>query len=92
MMALFGASSGAVPPFDLQRLSPLGSLNITRPSLQHFIDEPDEFRWRVSELFDWILSGKLAITIAAEFPLAEAADAHRALESRNYSGKILLTP
>lgn len=65
---------------------------MTRPSLQHFIDEPDEFRWRVSELFDSILSGDLTITIAAEFPLAEAADAHRALQSRNYSGKILLTP
>jgi len=92
MMSLFGASSGAVPPFDLQRLSPLGSLSVTRPSLQHFIDDPDEFRWRVSELFDSILSGELAVTIAAEFPLAEAADAHRALQSRNYSGKILLTP
>ena len=92
MMSLFGASSGAVPPFDLQRLSPLGSLSVTRPSLQHFIDDPDEFRWRVSELFDSIFSGELTITIAAEFPLAEAADAHRALQSRNYSGKILLTP
>ena len=91
-MALFGASSGAVPPFDLQRLSPLGSLNLTRPSLQHFIDDPEEFRWRVSELFDSILLGDLTVTIAAEFPLAEAAQAHRALQSRNYSGKIVLTP
>ena len=92
VMALFGASSGAVPPFDFQRLSPLGSLNVTRPSLQHFIDDSDEFQWRVSELFDSIISGDLAITIAAEFPLADAAGAHRALQSRNYSGKILLTP
>jgi NADPH2:quinone reductase len=92
VMALYGASSGAVPPFDLQRLSPLGSLNVTRPSLQHFIDDAEEFRWRVSELFDSILSGDLVINIAAEFPLEDAADAHRALQSRAYSGKILLTP
>ena len=92
VMALFGASSGQVPPFDLQRLSVLGSLVVTRPTLGNFIDDPDEFRWRTSELFDAISQGTLDISIAKEFPLAEAAEAHRALQSREYSGKILLVP
>lgn len=92
VMALFGASSGPVPPFDLQRLGALGSLIVTRPSLAHYINDPKEFRWRTSELFDSIASNKLDISIAREFPLAEAADAHRALQSREYSGKILLIP
>jgi NADPH2:quinone reductase len=92
VMALFGASSGQVPPFDLQRLSVLGSLVVTRPSLGNFIDDPDEFRWRTSELFEAISQGTLDISIAKEFPLAEAAEAHRALQSREYSGKILLVP
>lgn len=92
IMALFGASSGQVPPFDLQRLSVLGSLVVTRPTLGNFIDDPDDFRWRTSELFDAISQGSLDISIAKEFPLAEAAEAHRALQSREYSGKILLVP
>jgi len=90
-MALFGASSGQVPPFDLQRLSVLGSLIVTRPSLGHFISGPEEFGWRVSELFQAISNGELAISIAKTFDLADAADAHRAIQSREYSGKILLT-
>jgi len=90
-MALFGASSGQVPPFDLQRLSVLGSLVVTRPSLGHFITDADEFSWRVGELFTAIAEGALTVSIAQTFDLAEAADAHRAIQSRNYSGKILLT-
>lgn len=92
VMALFGASSGPVPPFDLQRLSVLGSLVVTRPTLGDFINDPAEFRWRTSELFDAIKAGALDISVAREFPLAEAAEAHRALQSREYSGKILLVP
>lgn len=91
-MALFGASSGPVPPFDIQKLSVLGSLVITRPSLAHFITDPDEFRWRVGELFNAITEEALTITIAATFDLGDAPEAHRAIQSRNYSGKILLTP
>ena len=90
-MALFGASSGQVPPVDLQRLSVLGSLNVTRPSLGHFISDPEEFTWRVGELFQAISDESLTISIAKTFDLADAAEAHRAIQSRQYSGKILLT-
>ena len=91
LMALYGAASGPVPPFDLQRLNALGSLVVTRPSLGHFVQTPKELEWRVEELLSSIQSGALAVTIAATFPLTDAAEAHRAIESREYSGKILLT-
>ena len=91
-MALFGASSGQVPPFDLQRLGALGSLIVTRPTLGHFISQPDEFRWRTEELFGAVTSGDLTISVAARFPLDQAPEAHRAIQSRKYSGKILLIP
>ncbi len=90
-MALFGASSGQVPPFDLQRLSVMGSLIVTRPSLAHFIRDHKEFAWRVGELFQAITDGQLTVSIAKTFDLADAADAHRAIQSRDYSGKVLLT-
>ena len=92
VMALYGGASGMVPPFDLQRLGALGSLVVTRPSLGHFIADPEEFRWRVGELFDAISSGELSVSIAASFALEDAAEAHRAIQSREYSGKILLRP
>lgn len=92
VMALYGASSGQVPPFDLQRLSVLGSLVVTRPTLGHFISDPTEFRWRTGELFDQVTSGGLKVNVAATFPLDQAADAHIAIQSRKYSGKILLLP
>ena len=89
-LALFGAASGPVPPFDLQRLSPLGSLFITRPTLGHFIQTSEEHQWRAGEVFDDIASGALTITIGGRYPLEEAARAHRDLESRATSGKLLL--
>lgn len=89
-LALFGAASGPVPPFDLQRLSPLGSLILTRPTLGHFIQTADEHHWRSSELFDDIASGALTITIGGRYPLTDAARAHNDLESRATSGKLLL--
>ena len=92
VMALYGAASGPVPPFDLQRLGALGSLVVTRPSLGHFMATAEERRWRTGELFAAVSSGELDVTIAARFPLSEAADAHRAIQSRAYSGKILLLP
>lgn len=92
LLALYGAASGQVPPFDLQRLGAMGSLVLTRPTLGHFMATPAEQRWRTSELFDSILAGDLAISIARRFPLAEADAAHRAIQSRQYSGKILLIP
>ncbi len=89
---LFGAASGPVPPFDLQRLNAGGSLSITRPSLGHFLRTPEERAWRYGELFEAIDAGELDIRIGARFPLAEAAAAHAALEGRETTGKVILEP
>jgi len=89
-LALFGAASGPVPPFDLQRLSPLGSLFVTRPTLGHFIRDAEEHQWRSGEIFDDIASGDLTITIGGRYPLSDAARAHHDIESRATSGKLLL--
>lgn len=92
LLALYGAASGPVEPFDLARLGALGSLVITRPSLAHFMASADERNWRIGEVFEDISAGKLSVSVAAQFPLEEAAASHRAIESRDYSGKILLIP
>lgn len=89
-LALFGASSGAVPPFDLQRLSSLGSLVITRPTLGHFVRTEEELTWRCGEVFEAHSEGTLKISIAAKFDLTQAGAAHQAIESRATSGKLLL--
>lgn len=91
-LVLFGAASGPVPPFDLQRLNAGGSLSITRPSMGHFLRTPEERAWRYGELFDAIEAGALDIRIGARFPLAEAAAAHTALEGRETTGKVILEP
>ncbi|MGI9596647.1 MAG: quinone oxidoreductase family protein, partial [Acidimicrobiales bacterium] len=91
MMALFGGSSGQVPPFDLQRLNTAGSLFVTRPSLGHYI-APPEGQSRADDLFGWIASGELDIRIGARYGLEQAAEAHRALEGRLTTGKVLLLP
>jgi len=88
---LFGGASGQVPPFDLQRLNAGGSLFITRPSLGHHIP-PGEGHERAAELLGWIANGDLKISIGERFPLDQAADAHRALEGRTTTGKVLLLP
>jgi len=92
LLALFGQSSGVVPPFDLGRLNNMGSLFITRPSLAHYTADPAELRERASAVLDGVAAGSLSVRIAAEYPLAEAAAAHDALESRATSGKLLLRP
>ena len=89
-MVLFGQSSGAVEPFDPQLLSRKGSLFLTRPTLVHYIAKRDELLRRAEELFAWIEAGELAVRIGAEFPLADAGAAHRALEGRETTGKVLL--
>lgn len=91
-LVLFGASSGPVPPFDLQRLNAGGSLSVTRPSLGHFLRTAEERAWRYGELFDAIAADQLDVRIGARFPLAEAAAAHTALESRGTTGKVILIP
>ncbi|VTR78474.1 quinone oxidoreductase family protein [Cellulomonas hominis] len=90
-LALFGASSGPVPPFDPQRLNALGSLFLTRPTLGHHTATREELTWRAGELFDAVAAGTLDVRVGATFPLTEAAEAHRALEGRATTGKVLLT-
>lgn len=91
-MVLFGASSGAVPPFNLATLAGKGSLFVTRPSLAHYTIDRKELLQRANDLFNWITSGELKLRISQTFPLAEAAEAHRQLESRKTTGKVLLIP
>ena len=92
MMVLFGQSSGPVPPFDPQVLNQKGSLYLTRPNLAAYIVERAELEQRASELLGWVRDGKVKLRIGATFPLAQAADAHRALEGRKTTGKVLLLP
>lgn len=92
MLVLFGGASGQVPPFDLQRLNRAGSLFVTRPTLAHYTTDPDELRFRAGSVFAAARTGALQVRIGARFPLAEAADAHRALEGRSTTGKVLLIP
>jgi NADPH2:quinone reductase len=92
MMVLFGGSSGAVPPFDLIALSQKGSLYVTRPSLFNYIATREELVARSSDLFSMIKAGKLKLRIEHLYPLAEAQQAHRDLEGRKTTGKLLLLP
>jgi NADPH2:quinone reductase len=92
MMVLFGQASGPVPPFDPSLLNQKGSLYLTRPSMHHYIADRDELMWRAGEVLGWIAAGKLRLAIDRELPLAQAADAHRALEGRHTTGKVLLVP
>jgi NADPH2:quinone reductase len=92
MLALFGQSSGPVPPLDPQILNRKGSLFLTRPTLNDYVATRDELVERSNELFGWVKDGSLKVRIGAEFPLVRAADAHRALASRKTTGKIILVP
>jgi NADPH:quinone reductase len=91
MMALFGQSSGPVPPFDPSILNAKGSLFLTRPSLAHHLLTRQELEWRAGDVLKWIAEGKLKLRIDRTYPLAEAAAAHRDLEGRHTAGKLLLT-
>jgi NADPH2:quinone reductase len=91
-LVLFGQSSGAVAPFDPQLLSRHGSLFLTRPTLGHYTRTPDELLARAGAVLGAIQRSELAIEIGATFPLAEAAEAHRQLEGRRTTGKVLLIP
>ncbi len=92
MMALFGGASGAVPPFDLIALSQKGSLYVTRPTLVNYIATREELMSRSSAVFGMISAGRLKLRIDHTYPLSEAAQAHRDLEARKTTGKILLLP
>ncbi len=92
MMVLFGQSSGPVPPFELSLLNAKGSLYVTRPGLPHYTATRDELLWRAGDIFKWISDGSLKLRIHGEYRLQEAADAQRALETRQTAGKVLLMP
>ena len=92
MMVLFGQSSGPVPPFDPQILNRKGSLFLTRPTLAHHVATREELLSRASELLGWLEAGELSVRIDAEFALSDGADAHRALEGRRTTGKVMLIP
>jgi NADPH2:quinone reductase len=92
MMVLYGGSSGQVPPFDLQRLNRSGSLSVTRPTLGDFVVTRGELLSRCADLFALIAQGKLDVRVGATYPLAEAGRAHRDLEGRRSTGKLLLLP
>ena len=92
MMVSFGQSSGPIGQVDPLILTQKGSLFLTRPSLANYISEADELRWRSLEIFNWIAAGRLSVRIHHTYDLAEAAAAHRDLEARKTSGKLLLRP
>jgi NADPH:quinone reductase len=91
MLVMFGQSSGAVPPFDLLRLSKNAGY-LTRPSLHHYTATRAELLTRATDVFAWIRSGKLRLRITREFPLRDARKAHELLLSRQVAGKLLLIP
>ena len=92
LLALFGQSSGSVPPLDPAILNAKGSLFLTRPSLAHYLLTREELLWRAGDVLSWTVSGKLKPRIDRAYPLAEAAAAHRDLEARRTAGKLLLIP
>lgn len=92
MLVSFGNASGPVPLFPPLLLMQKGSLYLTRPTLTHYTRTPAELRARSEDLFRWLIAGELKVRIGATFPLVAAADAHRALESRQTTGKVLLLP
>ena len=92
LLALFGQSSGAVPPLDPQVLNARGSLYLTRPSLAHYLGSRDELVWRAGDVMRGLQTGALSLKIDRTYPLSSAADAHRDLEERRTTGKLLLQP
>jgi NADPH2:quinone reductase len=91
-MVLFGQASGPVPPTDPQILNRKGSLYLTRPMIVHYTRSREELAQRAGEILGWVAAGKLSVWIFRELPLAQAAEAHRLLESRRTTGKLLLIP
>jgi NADPH:quinone reductase len=92
LLVLYGQSSGSVPPFELGRLNALGSLFVTRPSLAHYTADRAELELRAGAVLAAVAEGSLEVRIGARYPLAEAAEAQRALEARRTTGKLLLVP
>jgi NADPH2:quinone reductase len=91
-MVTFGNASGPVPEISPLILAQKGSLFLTRPTMAHYLQTREELLSRCVDLFTWIREGDLDVRIDAEFPLAEASAAHRALEGRQTTGKVLIRP
>lgn len=92
MLVLFGQSSGPVEPFDPRRLAAGGSLFLTRPTIADYLGTREELVSRAEDVFTWIREGKLRLRAESEFPLADAIEAHRAVEGRRTTGKVVLIP
>jgi NADPH2:quinone reductase len=92
IVVLFGGASGAVPPFDLIRLSTMGSLYVTRPTLRDYVASRSDLETRANDVFNGVVDGILKLRLEHTYPLADAAHAHRDLESRKTTGKLLLIP
>lgn len=90
MMVHFGVASGPIDPFDTRMLTAKGSVFLARPTLASHVSDPKELTWRAGDLFRWIAEGKVTLRIDREYPLAEAAQAHRDMEARKTTGKLLL--
>ena len=91
LLALFGQSSGPIPPFDPAILNAKGSLFLTRPGLPYYLATREELLWRAGDVLGWIAAGKLRLRIGGTYPLAQAAQAHRDLEGRKTTGKLVLS-
>jgi NADPH2:quinone reductase len=92
LMVSFGNASGPVPPIAISKLNDRGSLFLTRPKLWDYVAQRKELMESAAALFDLVHGGAVKATIAKTFPLAEAAEAHRAIESRAVTGSIILLP
>jgi len=92
LLVLFGQSSGPVEPFDPQQLNAKGSLFLTRPTLAHYTATRAELLARAGDVLQWMAEGALHVRIGRDFSLGEAAEAHRELEARRTTGKVLLIP
>ncbi|HWG22336.1 MAG TPA: quinone oxidoreductase [Terracidiphilus sp.] len=92
LLALFGGSSGAVPPFDLIQLSGKGSLFVTRPTLWHYVATRDELEWRANDVLGWVGNGDLKLRMEHVYALTDVAQAQADMENRKTTGKILLEP
>ena len=92
MLVVYGAASGPTPPLAIPQLQAGGSLYVTRPTVVHYTATREELRARTDEVFGWVASGQLRVSIGGRYPLADAARAHQDLESRRTTGKLLLFP
>jgi NADPH2:quinone reductase len=92
IVVLFGASSGPVPPFDLQRLNAAGSISVIRPTLKHFSADADELAWRAGDVMGGIAAGTVTVRVGHTYPLADARQAHIDLQSRATTGSVVLEP